>query len=146
MKKLHLGKKVVSFLMVIAMVFSLLPSIITYSVSAAETQSMTIHWQRPSNWTGWETPAIYFWGGDAEASNYVTSGKISGWGENDIGYTMTEESDGWYTVTLTGTVTGFQFLDFDNPSSNSGGKGYVDSMKYCTSNMGSNEKLNSSLE
>ena len=134
MKKLHLGKRVVSFLMVIAMVFTMLPSIITYSVSAAETQSMTIHWQRPSSWEGWTTPAIYFWGGDAEASNYVTSGKISGWGENDIGYTMTEESDGWYTVTLTGTVTGFQFLDFDNPSSNSGGKGYVDSMKYCTSN------------
>ena len=95
MKKLHLGKRVVSFLMVIAMVFTMLPSIITYSVSAAETQSMTIHWQRPSNWTGWETPAIWFQGDDATASNYVTSGQIAGWGENDIGYTMTKESDGW---------------------------------------------------
>ncbi len=134
MKKLHLGKRMLSFVMIIAMVITMLPSIIT-SVSAAETQSMTIHWQQPDNWD-WTTPAIQYWGGDAVASGYNVdeSREITEWSDKPYGYAMTSEADGWYSLTLTGTLDGFQIVDLGNPNgNNSGGSVYASAMKYCTS-------------
>jgi alpha-amylase len=94
------------------------------TVQAAETEkNLTIHFMMPSNW-GWTTPAVQFWGGTYAVSGNTntdsTEGtEIPGWGgakgffmsKGNVAGDTTE-----YTLSVKGTFTGFQFLDFANTS------------------------------
>ena len=93
---------------------------------AAETEkNLTIHFMMPSNW-GWTTPAVQFWGGTYAVSGNTnienTDGtEIPGWG-GAKGFFMSKGNvvgdTTEYTLSVKGTFTGFQFLDFANPGNN----------------------------
>ena len=79
----------------------------------------------PSNW-GWTTPAVQFWGGTYAVSGNTnienTDGtEIPGWG-GAKGFFMSKGNvvgdTTEYTLSVKGTFTGFQFLDFANPGNN----------------------------
>lgn len=123
-KRQSIASRVLCFLLVLAMVVTMVPALggRNSTVQAAEKEkNLTIHFMMPSNW-GWETPAVQFWGGTYAVSGNTntdsTEGtEIPGWGEakgffmskgNVVGDT-TE-----YTLSVKGTFTGFQFLDFAN--------------------------------
>ena len=49
----------------------------------------------------------------------------TGW-EDAVGQLLTADKDGkFYSVTLNGNFTGFQFLDYADPSKNTAGQGFV---------------------
>ena len=123
-------RRVLSCLLVLVMVISLVPAGLFGVNAASGATNIKIHFH--NKW-GWKTPAIQYWGG---SSTTVTGAagepqEIPGWG-GVSGYTMTQEGD-WYTLTLTGDFTGFQFLDLADPNSgNTGGKGYSSYMTQYT--------------
>lgn len=125
-KRQSLASRVLCFLLVLAMVVTMVPALGggSSTVQAAEKEkNLTIHFMMPSNW-GWITPAMQFWGGTATVTgntNGENSEQIEGWGQGDIGYSMTKvESESTeieeYTLSVKGTFTGFQFLDLNVPS------------------------------
>ena len=90
--------------------------------SAEKEKNLTIHFMMPSNW-GWTTPAIQFWGGIATVTGNtntesVDGTEIPGW-DGAKAFFMTQAGDTTeYTLSVKGTFTGFQFLDFDNTRNN----------------------------
>jgi glycosidase len=107
------------------MVVTMVPALGSGSstVQAAENEkNLTIHFMMPSNW-GWTTPAIQFWGGTAAVTGNTNTESPDGteipeWG-GAKGFFMTQTGDTTeYTLSVKGTFTGFQFLDFDNPGNN----------------------------
>jgi len=93
------------------------------TVQAAQGEkNLTIHFMMPSNW-GWKTPAVQFWGGTyAVSGNTNTENadgtEIPGW-DGAKGFFMTQAGAATeYTLSVKGTFTGFQFLDFANPGNN----------------------------
>lgn len=125
-KRQSIASRVLCFLLVLAMVVTMVPALGggNSTVQAAETEkNLTIHFMMPSNW-GWTTPAIQFWGGTYAVSGNTntdsTEGtEIPGWGgakgffmsKGNVAGDTTE-----YTLSVKGTFTGFQFLDFANTS------------------------------
>lgn len=125
-KRQSIASRVLCFLLVLAMVVTMVPALGSGSstVQAAETEkNLTIHFMMPSNW-GWTTPAVQFWGGTYAVSGNTntdsTEGtEIPGWGgakgffmsKGNVAGDTTE-----YTLSVKGTFTGFQFLDFANTS------------------------------
>ena len=125
-KRQSIASRVLCFLLVLAMVVTMVPALGSGSstVQAAETEkNLTIHFMMPSNW-GWTTPAVQFWGGtyavSGNTSTDSTEGtEIPGWGgakgffmsKGNVAGDTTE-----YTLSVKGTFTGFQFLDFANTS------------------------------
>lgn len=123
-KRQSIASRVLCFLLVLAMVVTMVPALGggSSTVQAAETEkNLTIHFMMPSNW-GWETPAVQFWGGTYAVSGNTntdsTEGtEIPGWGgakgffmsKGNVAGDTTE-----YTLSVKGTFTGFQFLDFAN--------------------------------
>ena len=125
-KRQSIASRVLCFLLVLAMVVTMVPALGggNSTVQAAETEkNLTIHFMMPSNW-GWTTPAIQFWGGTATVTGNtntesVDGTKIPGWGEAK-GFFMSKGNVAGdtteYTLSVKGTFTGFQFLDFANTS------------------------------
>lgn len=123
-KRQSIASRVLCFLLVLAMVVTMVPALGggNSKVQAAETEkNLTIHFMMPSNW-GWTTPAIQFWGGTATVTGNtntesVDGTKIPGWGEAK-GFFMSKGNVAGdtteYTLSVKGTFTGFQFLDFAN--------------------------------
>ena len=123
-KRQSIASRVLCFLLVLAMVVTMVPALGggNSTVQAAEKEkNLTIHFMMPSNW-GWETPAVQFWGGTYAVSGNTntdsTEGtKIPGWGEAK-GFFMSKGNVAGdtteYTLSVKGTFTGFQFLDFAN--------------------------------
>lgn len=125
-KRQSIASRVLCFLLVLAMVVTMVPALGSgnSTVQAAETEkNLTIHFMMPSNW-GWTTPAVQFWGGTYAVSGNTntdsTEGtEIPGWGgakgffmsKGNVAGDTTE-----YTLSVKGTFTGFQFLDFANTS------------------------------
>ena len=123
-KRQSIASRVLCFLLVLAMVVTMVPALGggNSTVQAAEKEkNLTIHFMMPSNW-GWETPAVQFWGGTYAVSGNTntdsTEGtEIPGWGgakgffmsKGNVAGDTTE-----YTLSVKGTFTGFQFLDFAN--------------------------------
>lgn len=123
-KRQSIASRVLCFLLVLAMVVTMVPALGggNSTVQAAETEkNLTIHFMMPSNW-GWTTPAVQFWGGTYAVSGNTntdsTEGtEIPGWGgakgffmsKGNVAGDTTE-----YTLSVKGTFTGFQFLDFAN--------------------------------
>lgn len=123
-KRQSIASRVLCFLLVLAMVVTMVPALGggNSTVQAAEKEkNLTIHFMMPSNW-GWETPAVQFWGGTYAVSGNTntdsTGGtEIPGWGgakgffmsKGNVAGDTTE-----YTLSVKGTFTGFQFLDFAN--------------------------------
>lgn len=102
-----------AFAMVLTMgAFSQLGGIVAKADDSST--NITLHFQ---NYWGWTTPAIQYWGGSSTTVTGAASEaqQISGWGDNDMGYALTQEdtdnANGLYSVTLTGDFEGFQFLD-----------------------------------
>ena len=127
-KRQSIASRVLCFLLVLAMVVTMVPALGSGSstVQAAETEkNLTIHFMMPSNW-GWTTPAVQFWGGTYAVSGNTnienTDGtEIPGWG-GAKGFFMSKGNvvgdTTEYTLSVKGTFTGFQFLDFANPGNN----------------------------
>lgn len=127
-KRQSIASRVLCFLLVLAMVVTMVPALGggTSTVQAAETEkNLTIHFMMPSNW-GWTTPAVQFWGGTYAVSGNTnienTDGtEIPGWG-GAKGFFMSKGNvvgdTTEYTLSVKGTFTGFQFLDFANPGNN----------------------------
>lgn len=123
-KRQSIASRVLCFLLVLAMVVTMVPALGggNSTVQAAETEkNLTIHFMMPSNW-GWTTPTIQFWGGTATVTGNtntesVDGTKIPGWGEAK-GFFMSKGNVAGdtteYTLSVKGTFTGFQFLDFAN--------------------------------
>lgn len=123
-KRQSIASRVLCFLLVLAMVVTMVPALGggNSTVQAAEKEkNLTIHFMMPSNW-GWTTPAIQFWGGTATVTGNtntesVDGTKIPGWGEAK-GFFMSKGNVAGdtteYTLSVKGTFTGFQFLDFAN--------------------------------
>lgn len=127
-KRQSIASRVLCFLLVLAMVVTMVPALGggNSTVQAAETEkNLTIHFMMPSNW-GWTTPAVQFWGGIYAVSGNTnienTDGtEIPGWG-GAKGFFMSKGNvvgdTTEYTLSVKGTFTGFQFLDFANPGNN----------------------------
>ena len=124
-KRQSIASRVLCFLLVLAMVVTMVPALGggNSTVQAAEKEkNLTIHFMMPSNW-GWTTPAIQFWGGTAAVTGNTNTESPDGteipeWG-GAKGFFMTQTGDTTeYTLSVKGTFTGFQFLDFDNPGNN----------------------------
>lgn len=124
-KRQSIASRVLCFLLVLAMVVTMVPALGggNSTVQAAEKEkNLTIHFMMPSNW-GWTTPAIQFWGGIATVTGNtntesVDGTEIPGW-DGAKAFFMTQTGDTTeYTLSVKGTFTGFQFLDFDNPGNN----------------------------
>ena len=116
-----------TFAMVLAMVQMLPENLLTARAEEGVT-NITIHYYNDDEWAA---PAVQYWGGSG--NTVVTgdngSGQINGWGAGDTGYKMTDEADGWYSLTLKGDFTGFQFLNFEDPSGGTSPKsGYSGAM------------------
>lgn len=125
-KRQSIASRVLCFLLVLAMVVTMVPALGggNSTVQAAEKEkNLTIHFMMPLNW-GWTTPAVQFWGGTYAVSGNTntdsTEGtEIPGWGgakgffmsKGNVAGDTTE-----YTLSVKGTFTGFQFLDFANTS------------------------------
>lgn len=124
-KRQSIASRVLCFLLVLAMVVTMVPALGggNSTVQAAENEkNLTIHFMMPSNW-GWTTPAIQFWGGTAAVTGNTNTESPDGteipeWG-GAKGFFMTQTGDTTeYTLSVKGTFTGFQFLDFDNTRNN----------------------------
>ena len=125
-KRQSIASRVLCFLLVLAMVVTMVPALGggNSTVQAAEKEkNLTIHFMMPSNW-GWKTPAMQFWDGTATVTgntNGENGEQIEGWGQGNMGYSMTKVESGSteieeYTLSVKGTFTGFQFLDLKSPS------------------------------
>ena len=127
-KRQSIASRIRCFLLALAMVVTMVPALGggNSTVQAAETEkNLTIHFMMPSNW-GWTTPAVQFWGGTYAVSGNTnienTDGtEIPGWG-GAKGFFMSKGNvvgdTTEYTLSVKGTFTGFQFLDFANPGNN----------------------------
>lgn len=124
-KRQSIASRVLCFLLMLAMVVTMVPALGggNSTVQAAEKEkNLTIHFMMPSNW-GWTTPAMQFWGGTATVTGNTNTEspdgtEIPGWG-GAKGFFMTQVGDTTeYTLSVKGTFTGFQFLDFENPGNN----------------------------
>ena len=126
------GKRILSLLLVLTLtvtMMQIIPGTQVTSKAADGDTNITIHFL---NEFGWEAPAVQYWGGSAEVTGAQAGPtEISGWGGAQ-GYTMTAEKDGWYSLTLKGDFTGFQFLDMSDPGNNTSGKGYHNYMSQYT--------------
>ena len=125
-KRQSIASRIVCFILVLAMVVTMVPSLGggISSVKAAENEkNLTIHFMVPNNWN-WGQPAIQFWGGTYEVTGNADGSdgtEIPGWG-GAKGYFLTKGEAGEettdYSLTVKGTFTGCQFLDFNNPGNN----------------------------
>ncbi len=128
-KRQSIASRIRCFLLALAMVVTMVPAFGggSRTVQAAPGEkNLTIHFMMPSNW-GWKTPAVQFWGGTYAVSGNTVSGnantenadgtEIPGWdgakgffmSKGNVAVDTTE-----YTLSVKGTFTGFQFLDFAN--------------------------------
>ena len=120
-KRQSIASRVLCFLLVLAMVVTMVPALGSGSstVQAAENEkNLTIHFMMPSNW-GWTTPAIQFWGGTAAVTGNTNTESPDGYRDTGMGrseraFLMTQTGDTTeYTLSVKGTFTGFfSFLGF----------------------------------
>lgn len=127
-KRQSIASRVLCFLLVLAMVVTMVPALGggNSTVQAAEKEkNLTIHFMMPSNW-GWTTPAMQFWGGTAAVTGNTNTESVDGtvipgWG-GAKGFFMSKGNvvgdTTEYTLSVKGTFTGFQFLDFNNTGNN----------------------------
>ena len=98
-KRQSIASRVLCFLLVLAMVVTMVPALGSGSstVQAAENEkNLTIHFMMPSNW-GWTTPAIQFWGGTAAVTGNTNTESPDGteipeWG-GAKGFFMTQPAN-----------------------------------------------------
>ena len=131
--KKRFSNRLLSVFLSLALVVSLLPGGFSLVAEAAETGSMyvTLHFNN-SSWE-WASPAIQYWNGTPELSDAGETVAIPGWGgvEGTL-LTAEEDNEGWYKITLKGSIEGFQFLDFESPDATKTGSAYESTMATCT--------------
>ena len=109
-------KKVLSFMLAVAMVITsfTLPSMTVKA--AANTMNVTLHFDNTGK--KYDAPAVQYWGGTSTTvTNAGEQKEIAGWDAQ--GWTMAQEgtSTSW-KITLNGDLTGFQILDMNKPDGN----------------------------
>ena len=129
MKKRKLGRKLLSFLLTLALVLGLMPgmSLTAYAVDADTTYTITIPSTLTVSGSGWNaTDGISATGTLASGKKLtVTASSANSWalksGENTVGYTMTTAEGGsqttsWEFTTLDGTAKpmGIIVENYDN--------------------------------
>lgn len=115
--------KMISWVLAIVMFFSMIPANLTLAADAAgNATNITVHFQNEHSWT---TPGIQWWqfGNVTPSCSANDIQEISGWG-GAKGALLADDGDGFYSIGLKGDIQGFQFLDMNSPSTNTGGKGY----------------------
>ena len=93
-----------------------------------DAMNLTLHIDNVSAKYG--KPALQYWGDDATIVSGATDTNqpITGW-KDAVGQILTKDGDTeFYSVTLNGNFTGFQFLDYADPSKNTAGQGFESSM------------------
>ncbi|MBQ4530530.1 MAG: InlB B-repeat-containing protein [Lachnospiraceae bacterium] len=106
------SRKVISWLLVFAMLFGLAPADFSLVAKAAGEMNITVHYQ-----TDWTTPAVQAWDGTYTLTGNGDEQEVEGW-DGAKATPMTAEEDGWYSINIKGSVGGFQFLDLDDPNKN----------------------------
>lgn len=107
-----IARKVISWLLVLAMMLGLVPNDFSIVAKAAGNLNITVHYQA----TGWTRPAVQAWQvGDVTLVGDGEEEEVPGWGGAKA-TPMIAEEDGWYKITITGAPEGFQFLDLDDPT------------------------------
>lgn len=117
-------KRVLAYVLAFAMVvtmgaFSSIASQRTQVKAADAETNVTMHFMLPNTWD-WKQPAVQFWGGTSTVSGDTNNGvatEIPDW-EGACGYFFTKGEIGTsttdYSLTVKGTFSGCQFLDFKN--------------------------------
>lgn len=117
-------KRVLAYVLAFAMVvtmgaFSSIASQRTQVKAADAETNVTMHFMLPNTWD-WKQPAVQFWGGTSTVSGDTNNGvatEIPDWG-GACGYFFTKGESGTsttdYSLTVKGTFSGCQFLDFQN--------------------------------
>ena len=125
MKKYKLTRKILSVIMVIAMFVTLLP--VTTPVIAADTgMYVTLHvYNGTEGGLGYDAVYMEYWQVGTATITNATEKYFDTWGKTI--YQLTAEGNDWYTLTIQGSVEGFQFLNSDG-SKNTSGKGYEANM------------------
>lgn len=111
------GSMALALLMVLS-TLQILPAGILVANAASDSTNITVHFY---NQYSWAEPAMQYWGGSASTvTGNSAEGEIEGWG-GVTGYSLTDDGDNWYSISINGDFTGVQFLDMQNPDSNTGG-------------------------
>ncbi|MBQ4058687.1 MAG: Ig-like domain-containing protein [Lachnospiraceae bacterium] len=105
--------RILSWLLVFAMILSLQPFSAMPVKAAGDEMNVTLHFN--NSW-GWTSPALQYWGGEPVVSDAGETAEIPGWGGAQGTLLTAEDTEGWYKISLKGNIQGFQFLDFDNTS------------------------------
>lgn len=104
--------RILSWLLVFAMILTLQPFSAMPVKAEGESSGMnvTLHFKNPGDWI---TPVFHYWGGD---ENEIITGDgeqvaIEAWDGNPPATKLINEGDGWYKITVQGTIEGFLFVD-----------------------------------
>lgn len=125
-RKNGIARRILSVALSVFMLSSVvqaLPAGILTAHAAEGDTNVTLHFYN-GNWN-WTTPGLEYWSGSAEVSG-ATAADITYSAENvKPGWQLNADGDNWYSITLKGDFTGFQFVDLASPSErNTAGKGY----------------------
>ena len=117
----NIARRILSMALAIMMMSSVVQALPEGSLTAhaaSGSTNITVHFYNQYNWA---EPAMQYWGGTSSTVTGNTSvGTIGTWGVD--GYSLTNDGDNWYSLSISGDFTGLQFVDMQNPdSSNSGG-------------------------
>lgn len=102
------SRKVLAWLLVLAMVFGLTPTDFSLVVKAAGDMNISVHYQ-PKDWT---RPAVQAWNGTFTLTGDGEEEEVTNWG-GAMATPMKAEEDGWYVLTIQGNPEGFQFVDLE---------------------------------
>ena len=117
----NIARRIFSMILAVMMMSSVVQALPEGSLSAhaaSGSTNITVHFYNQYNWA---EPAMQYWGGTSSTVTGNTSvGTIGTWGVD--GYSLTNDGDNWYSLSISGDFTGLQFVDMQNTA-------------HCTGNM-----------
>ena len=103
----EVSRKVIAWLLVMAMILGLVPSNYSIVAKAAEAPTLKLYVEKPSDWT---TPVVHVWNNNAVIDGNGTA-TITAWGQEKTKL-YKDETSGLYFVNVTNpNWTGFQFVN-----------------------------------
>ena len=126
MKKYKITRKILSIIMIIGMFVTLLPAGTPVYAEDGTGMNVTLHvYNGADGGLGYDEVYMQYWQAGTATITNATEEDFAAW--NVKRYKLTAEENDWYTLTIQGSVEGFQFLNSDG-SSNTSGKGYEANM------------------
>lgn len=119
--------RIVSYVLILGMLFAMLPMNAKVATAANGEMNVNLHFNNESG--DYDEVWLQYWGGTLTLTNSPESKRLESW--NVDVHKLTNEENGWWYLTLTGTVGGIQFLD-STGSKNTGGSVYNPSMSQFT--------------